>query len=111
MSSNEIKETIIFTMNMKDIHTVISKIQKDIRTLHEMGVLHKQIRIAMPNYFRNFLETYWRMEIPEFHYNNYNFDKVFFGVKICLGYNNEVCVFNEDATPREHSNQPIKIIV
>lgn len=109
MEANINSKEVFFTMNFDDISMIIKKIEVDIRYLHDMGVRHNRIRIAMPNYFLKFLEHYWRSEIPAFHINSYNFDKVFFGAKICLGYNNEVCVFDEDALPKDSINQPIKI--
>lgn len=83
------------------------KIHSDIVTLMGEGIEPEQMSASVPNWIKDML-------IEDVLVNtNYRFNNMplaIFGVKIVPGYNNQICVFYDNADFNSPILKPIKII-
>lgn len=86
------------------IDSLLEKIKSDIYRFKELGIYDERINISIPTFTKNILEKYLLD-------NNLSrlMDSVdiFFGCNVVPGYNNQICVFDNMATPDSFAAEPI----
>lgn len=98
---------IVFEMKVNQIDFILDRIRNDIHELMtNENIRPKDIKVSMPKFFYNFVEHTTRYRSTGYQYH---VRSELFGVEIVFGYNNQVCVFNENAGPKDLFMKPIEI--
>lgn len=96
-------EQQIFEVSINSVHEVVRQIRKDIYELSKKA-RPADIKIAIPLHYQKILRLYINGET--IYPVSADF-REYFGAEVVLGYNNQICVFNERAVVESDFCPPI----
>lgn len=98
----------VYSFDRNEINSIMARIRDDIHKLKMNGISDSRIKISMPNFLKE-LFIYHERETFLYTGQRPELYNLFFGMGIIPGYNNQVCVFDELATPTGFQNEPFLI--
>lgn len=103
-SGLNIKNIVISPSSLQEF---INKVRSDIYDLLVQGrIEEKDVKISIPLFIQEILDQYIRLE----YWDRTKTLKVLLGNhEIVPGYNNQICVFNENAYPNDFFVEPFEI--
>lgn len=97
----------IFELSRSTVNELVTLIRNDIYELGRHGIYENRIRISIPQcyipFLKNCLTKFYHPGIYHF------FEPVFGKAEIVPGYNNQICVFDIDASPNFPGLKPINV--
>lgn len=98
----------IIEISDRDLSALIEQIRNDVLLLKKEIGNTDRIKIAIPFFIKEIIIEYFRtLTFYPADFEDSYFG--FYGVKIVPGYNNQICVFDEQAMPHHKFLEPIQI--
>ena len=95
---------VIFEIEVEGIEAIMHKIKAAIHTTKKNGTFYRDLKIAMPSYFKQLLEHNNNIYVANYIQVPY---RTFLGLEVVKNYDNNIVIYHEDMPSL--GIEPIKI--